>query len=753
MRISVLLCLALATRVLQAGPGALTYATFLGGNGADIIHAMAIDSSNNIYLTGETLSSNFPVTPGAFQQKHAGQPGTITGILSPGAVPDAFVVKLNSSGQIVYATYLGGASADAGLGIAVDSAGSAYVVGTTNSQNFPVTAGAFQSHLAGNSDVFVAKLSPDGSTLVYATYLGGTAFDTAAAIAVDSSNNVYVGGLASPDFPTTPGAYQSQGGGAFAAKLNPTGTALIYSTFLGASSSGITSGIALDSAGNAYVAGNTSSPNFPTTPGAIHGTISSGNSGVFVVKLTPTGAAAVYSCIFGGHGDTFSGRVAVDSQGNAYTTGSTDAADFPVTSGAFQKSLAGNADAFVAKVNPTGSALVYATLLGGSGTDRASGLAIDSAGNAFVSGLTFSTDFPVTPDALPKRFAGSPCLVTGGTPFGNPPLVGPCGDAFAAKLDATGSTLVYSAYLSGSDADSANAVAVASGGAMYVAGSTRSNNFPTAGTPVADARFPANCTVINSPSSSQTDPCEDGFIARIDFTGVVAQPPLRVVNFGSLLDTPVAPSEIVTLFGVGIGPNSPAILQLDSSNQITTVLSGTRVLFDGVAAPLIRVDSGQITAIVPNSVSGKTHSMVSVERNGQTTVSTTIVIGLASPAMLTLDPSGAGQSAAINLDGTLNTPSTPATAGSIVSLFSIGAGASSQPDGALSTVASNLSAAPLVVVGGRLADVLYAGPSPGSTFALTQINIRLPASLTGQLPVFVLTSGFTSQFGATLSVK
>jgi uncharacterized protein (TIGR03437 family) len=415
--------------------------------------------------------------------------------------------------------------------------------------------------------------------------------------------------------------------------------------------------------------------------------------------------------------------------------------------------LAGNADAFVAKVNPTGSALVYATLLGGSGTDRASGLAIDSAGNAFVSGLTFSTDFPVTPDALPKRFAGSPCLVTGGTPFGNPPLVGPCGDAFAAKLDATGSTLVYSAYLSGSDADSANAVAVASGGAMYVAGSTRSNNFPTAGTPVADARFPANCTVINSPSSSQTDPCEDGFIARIDFTGVVAQPPLRVVNFGSLLDTPVAPSEIVTLFGVGIGPNSPAILQLDSSNQITTVLSGTRVLFDGVAAPLIRVDSGQITAIVPNSVSGKTHSMVSVERNGQTTVSTTIVIGLASPAMLTLDPSGAGQSAAINLDGTLNTPSTPATAGSIVSLFSIGAGASSQPDGALSTGASNLSAAPLVVVGGRLADVLYAGPSPGSTFALTQINIRLPASLTGQLPVFVLTSGFTSQFGATLSVK
>src|SRR5260370_25806028 len=158
MRISGLLCLALATRALQAGPGALAYATYLGVDGADIIHAMTIDASNNIYLTGETLSSNFPVTPGAVQQKHAGQPGTITGILAPGAVPDAFVVKLNPSGQIVYSTYLGGAGPDVGLGIAVDSAGRAYVVGSTNSQNFPLTPGAAgQSPLPGNSDVFIPK--------------------------------------------------------------------------------------------------------------------------------------------------------------------------------------------------------------------------------------------------------------------------------------------------------------------------------------------------------------------------------------------------------------------------------------------------------------------------------------------------------------------------------------------------------------------------------------------------------------------
>jgi len=266
---------------------------------------------------------------------------------------------------------------------------------------------------------------------------------------------------------------------------------------------------------------------------------------------------------------------------------------------------------------------------------------------------------------------------------------------------------------------------------MYVAGWTGSNNFPTAGTPIADARVPAGCNITNSPSSSLSYPCPDGFLARVDFTEVVAQPPLRVVNFGSLLETPVAPAEVVTLFGSAIGPDSPATLQLDSSNRITTVLSGARVLFDGAAAPLIRVDSGQITAIVPNSVGGKTRSLVTVERNGQTAASTTVVIGAASPALLTFDPSGTGPCAAVNLDGTLNSASNPAPAGSIVSLFSIGAGASGQPDGAVATAASSLPAPVTVVVGPLLAQVLYAGPSPGSTVALTQINVRLPASASG----------------------
>jgi uncharacterized protein (TIGR03437 family) len=757
MRILALLFFALAARALQAASGTLDYSTYLGGDGADLIHAMAIDAANNIYLTGETFSSNFPVTPGALQQKHAGQPGTITGILGI-ATSNAFVVKLNPAGQIVYATYLGGSGGDIGLGIAVDSAGSAYIVGNTSSQNFPVTPGVLQSHLAGGADIFVTKLSPDGSKLIYSTYLGGSGFDSAGAIALDSSNNVYPGGsTASADFPVTPGAYQSKGAGAFAAKLDPAGASLIYSTLLGDNGTGGVSGIAVDSAGNAYAGGSTFAQDFPVTPGAISGTVGSGNSAAFLVKLTPTGSTAIYSALLAGAGDYVGGPVAVDSASDAYFAGNTNAEGFPVTSGAFQKSLAGGSDAFAVKLNPAGSSLIYGTLLGGGGDDQASALAVDSAGNAYLSGSTFSTNFPVTPDALPKRFAGSPCLITSAAPFGNPPLIRLCGDAFAAKLDATGGTLSYSTYLSGSDADAATSVAVASSSAMYVAGWTRSDNFPTAGTAFAGARVPAECMVINSPSSSQSYPCEDGFVARFDFTGQRPQPSLLVVNFGSLLETPVAPAEIVTLFGTNIGPSSPAALQLDSSHLIATVLEGTRVLFDGVASPLIRVDSGQITAIVPNSVSGKAHSQVMVERNGLATASTTVVVDVASPALLTVNPSEPSPCAAINLDGTLNSPSNPAPAGSIVSLFLIGAGATSQPDGALATKATNLSPSPVVVVGSGvnavLAEVLYAGPSPGLTLALTQINIRLPAIAGGQVPVFVLENGLSSQYGAMISAK
>jgi uncharacterized protein (TIGR03437 family) len=753
MLITRVLCFALAAQMLHAGSGSLTYSTYLGGNGSDYIHAIAIDSSNNIYVTGETYSSNFPVTPGAFQKTHGGTPGAIGSILGPGIAQDAFVVKLNPAGRIVYATYLGGTGHDVGFAIAVDSTGSAYVTGTTTSNNFPVTAGAYQTKIAGNTDIFVAKLSPDGSALTYSTLLGGSGYDSVASLALDSLNNACIAGYSeSADFPTTAGAYRKTGTASFVAKLNATGTAIVWATFLGDSTGGAATSVAVDTTGNVYTAGTTYSSAFPVTAGTIQNTIGVNNSNAFVVKLNPTATTAFYSATIGGHGYTTASAIALDAQGNAFIAGGTNATDFPVTPGALQSSISGGTDGFVLKLNRTATSLSYSTYLGGTGGDNVTSIAVDSTGSAYVSGSTSSTNFPVTIDALPKRFAGSPCLITGATPFANPPLVGLCGDAFAAKLNPAGAALTYSTYLSGSNADSASAVALTSSGALYVAGSTESDNFPTAGTPATDTRYPTTCEEIASPSSSQSFPCDDGFLARIDFNGSTT-PPLRLVNFGDLIDAPVAPAGIVTLFGAGIGPSAVAILQLDSSSRIATTLNATQVLFDGVPAPLIRVDANQITAIVPHSVAGKAHSVVTVQLNGKTTATASVAILEAAPAFLTLDPAGIGQVAAINLDGTLNTPSTPAPKGGIVSLYLEGFAPSGTLDGALATAAANMTNAPQVIVGGQLAQVLYAGPSPGSTEALTQINIQLPSQATGQMPVYVLFSGSSTQYGAALSVQ
>src|SRR5438309_281207 len=303
-----------------------------------------------------------------------------------------------------YSTYLGGSDFDAAGGIAVDSAGNAFVTGDTSSANFPTTSGAFQTTYGGNSDAFVTKLNPTGSALIYSTYLGGSGDDIGFGIAVDSAGNAFVAGITdSANFPTTPGAFQTTYGGGsingdgFVAKLNPTGSALIYSTYLGGSGDDLGFGIAVDSAGNAYVTGLTDSANFPTTPGAFQTTYGGGNADAFVTKLNPTGSALIYSTYLGGSGEEGGKGIAVDSAGNAYVTGLTDSANFPTTPGAFQTTYGGgNSDAFVTKLNPTGSALIYSTYLGGSGGEEPSGIAVDSAGNAFVAGITDDTTFPTT---------------------------------------------------------------------------------------------------------------------------------------------------------------------------------------------------------------------------------------------------------------------------------------------------------------------------------------------------------------------
>jgi hypothetical protein len=461
-----------AGRPLYIDP--LIYSTYLGGSSDDIGLGIALDSAGNAYVTGRTSSTDFP-TKNPLQTANGGG--------------DAFVTKINAAGSaLVYSTYLGGKGSnnygtwDKGSSIAVDSTGSAYITGLTNSPDFPVTPGAFQTVCAGGGfyggcvEAFVTKINPAGSALVYSSFLGGSDTDgyLGGGIAVDSAGNAYVtGNTWSADFPTTPGAFQTlcgrcrfappQHGDAFVSKVNPTGSALIYSSYLGGDLNygAVGYGIVIDSAGNAYVTGETDSPDFPVTPGGFQTACASGCDDAFVSKINPAGSALVYSTYLGGSGVDQGAGIAVDGTGNAYVTGG-GSADFPVTPGAFQTVCAGGC-AFVTKLNQAGSALAYSTYLGGDG-DHGQGIALDGAGNVYVTGAVFSFNFPVKHPLQPAK-------------------VGPSSNGFVAKLNPSGSDLVYSTYLGGSPRyigrDQGSGIAVDSSDRAYVTGFTNSFDFPT----------------------------------------------------------------------------------------------------------------------------------------------------------------------------------------------------------------------------------------------------------------------------------
>ncbi len=374
--------------VAKLGPGGntLIYCTYLGGRGDDRAFGIAIDPAGNAYVTGWTASSAFP-TVAPVQSAYAGG-------------KDAFVAKLNPAGNaLIYSTYLGGASTDSGYAIAADAAGNAYVAGGTYSFNFP-TANAYQSTNRGQQNAFVAKFSPSGS-LLYSTYLGGNGSDSAAGIAVDTSGSAYVtGGTTSTNFPTAFPLQAASGGNqdAFVTKLNPSGNALVYSTYLGGSggmagSAETGNAIAVDSSGAAYVAGATSSSNFPVTAGALQPT-NLGGGDAFVSKLNPAGSALAYSTYLGGGSVDCATGIAVDFTGNAYITGYTASYDFLNLRG-MQSGNAGPYDAFLTKLNAAGTGLMWSTYLGGSASDAAYAVAVDSLSNAYVAGLTQSSDFPL----------------------------------------------------------------------------------------------------------------------------------------------------------------------------------------------------------------------------------------------------------------------------------------------------------------------------------------------------------------------
>jgi hypothetical protein len=524
-----------------------------------------------------------------------------------------------------YSTYLGGSGFDQANAIAVDTSGNLYLAGLTESADFPTTSGAFQPGLPGANSAFVTKMDAAGAVLLYSTYLGGNSSDYGQGIAVDSTGEAYVVGLAqSSDFPVTANAFQKTFAGvddedAFMTKLNSTGSALLYSTYLGGSVYQFANAVALDSAGNAYLTGSTGSANFPTTPGAfdtICGTdgACNGTDDAFVSKIDPSlsgGPSLVYSTYLGGSSSEGAYGIAVDSSGDAFVGGLTSSPDFPTTPGSFATTYGGGQESFVTKLNSTGSGLVYSTYFGGNSEGYPNGIAIDAIGDAYIAGQTSAT-IPTTSGAFQTAFGpgsadafvaelnasgtglvystylhgsvgegassivvnGADAVVTGYTSSPDFPTLYPlqppscpthgvysCPDAFVTELNAAGSALVYSTYIGGSGGDLGYGVGVDGSGNAYVAGHTSSTDFPI--TPGAfQTTFAGNY---------------DAFLLKL-VPGPLAALSTTSLSFGDQNLGIASPGESVTLTNPGsqtLGIASVAVTGANSGDFAETNTCGT----------------------------------------------------------------------------------------------------------------------------------------------------------------------------------
>jgi uncharacterized protein (TIGR03437 family) len=694
----------------------LAYSTYFGGTGNEESRAIAVDAAGNAYIAGSVAPAQlptFPPTPPIFVNS------------------DAFVINLDPTGTVVlYSTYLGGSDYDAAEAIAVDSEGSAYITGITASTDYPTVDPFWGS--AGAFDAFVSKLSPNGKNLVYSSYLGGSGTDVGFGIVVDSAGSAYVAGMTSSTGMITRNPLQANNAGsydAFVAKLIPEGTDLVYCTYFGATEEDGAYGIAVDPTGNAYITGVTYSTDFPTLNPLQ--TATGGAPDAFVAELNADGSALVYSTYLGASGHDYGNGIAVDSAGSAYITGSTNSAatifanttNFP-TASPLQATKAGGYDAFVTKLNAGGSALVYSTYLGGSGDDYSYGIALDGNGNAFITGFTTSTNFP-TANAVQAANAGA-------------------ADAFVAGLNATGSALIYSTYLGGSGNDYGYAIAVDSAGSAYVTGVTQSSDFPTF-----------------NPLQAANGGNTDAFVAKI------MQPAVPVINAGGVVSAAtfgaqVAAGGIASLFGTGVATATAGATIL----PLPTSLAGSSVSVNGLATPLFFVSSGQINFQIPWQAQGQGQISVAVTATGGTSDTVSLPLAAYAPGIFSVDSSGSGQGV-IQVANTVllaapagsipGMQARPAFPGESVSIYCTGLGpVSNTPASGAAAGASPLSTTtttPTVMIGGIGAVVSFSGLTPGLV-GLYQVNVQVPysAPLGSSVPV-TLTIGGVASNTVTMAVQ
>jgi uncharacterized protein (TIGR03437 family) len=635
--------------------------------------------------------------------------------------------------------------------MAVDAAGNTYLTGSTSSSSLPTTAGALQTQFSGGTcevlggprplmfpcaDAFVIKLDPAGNIL-FATYFGGNGNETvASAICVDASGNVYLGGATGPSstglpdtFPVTAGAAFTGSAGGFVAKLNSSGAALVYSTLLPANPVAL----AIDPAGEVYIASTTASAlPFPTTPGAFQSTPPYPSGSGVVAKLNASGSALLYATYLSGNGLTVPQGIAIDAAGDAFVAGYTQAADFPVTPGALQTAYFPSAQymEFATKLNPQGTGLVYSTFLGAT-LSAASQIKVDAQGGAYVLA------------------EGGEELTSGG---------------YLSHLSADGSALVYSIYIpTGTglslDLDSAGSAFVASAAVMAVLaaspGAFQSGLVGNTGSDVIVAKFTSNGQFSGATYAYVAEASGGGPLIAVAPSGAIMLvegdpnktvisifPWLTAQNAASGAAGTVAPGEIVTLRGYGLGPATAALGS-----------GGTQVTFGGVAAPVFSAQSQQVTVQVPWEIAGQTSTEVAVTYNGGPPA------GVSASAPVVVATAAPGIYAVANSDGTVNSPSNPAKAGDSITIYGTGGGVTNPLGitGGLWSITASLPTLTLpvsVTIGGTNAMVLYAGSAPTLESGYFQINVALPSGLQASSAVnLVVTVGGSSSVGVPISIQ